>query len=71
MAYTKMLLNRYDQFGSEDMGYRYYDEAREYVKASRTVFIHRMVHQMFASARYIYNIYLGVLHSVDKALALY
>lgn len=40
-------------YGSESEGFRYYDEEREYVKASRSQFIHRSVYQLFTSSRYI------------------
>ena len=35
-----------DQYGCEDDGYRYYEQARKYVKASRTTYIHRTVYQL-------------------------
>ena len=41
---------RYEQYGNESAGFRYYDEPREYVKASQFMYIHRTVYQFFAAA---------------------
>lgn len=41
---------RYDQFGDEIEGYRYYDQQRPFVKASRTTFVSRDLYQFFAAA---------------------
>ena len=47
-----MFFHRYDQFGDETGGYRYYEQQRPFVKASRTTFISRDLYQLFASAGY-------------------
>lgn len=43
---------RYDMYGSEKDGYCFYDQERDYIKGSRSQFVHREVYQMFAASRY-------------------
>ena len=48
-------------YGSEKEGYCYYDKEQEYVRGSRSQYVHRQLYQLFASARYImymYNTYI-------------
>lgn len=40
-------MNRYDVYGSS-----YYEQEQEYVKGSRSQYVHRQLYQFFASARY-------------------
>jgi len=47
-----MFFHRNDQFGDKTGGYRYYDQQRAFVKASRTTFISRDLYQLFVSAGY-------------------
>uniref|UniRef100_A0A1X7UPD7 CxC5 like cysteine cluster associated with KDZ domain-containing protein n=1 Tax=Amphimedon queenslandica TaxID=400682 RepID=A0A1X7UPD7_AMPQE len=48
---SRCLLNyRYEQYGSERNGYRYYEQPRDYVKASRTTYIMRSLQELFIAA---------------------
>uniref|UniRef100_A0A1X7V1C7 CxC5 like cysteine cluster associated with KDZ domain-containing protein n=1 Tax=Amphimedon queenslandica TaxID=400682 RepID=A0A1X7V1C7_AMPQE len=40
----------YEQYGSDDNGYRYYDQSADYLKASRKTYISRSLCELFAAA---------------------
>ena len=41
---------RFEQYGCEENGYRYYEQPKNYIKSSRTTYVSRSVYQLFAAA---------------------
>ena len=55
---------RYDMYGCEKDGYRYYEQEQEYVKGSRSQYVHRQLYQLFTSARYTYIVILFINYGI-------